>query len=306
MATTSLRVLATAALPAALVQELASSPFGSFTVESCAGVSQVPSRLVDTAFDALLIDLAASDAEGALIGALASDHALLLLAPSRDALAVFDWFERGVQDVLVAADLDGPALAQRLRAAIERKRHERETRKAYATDLGTGLPHQQQLIEHMSHLLALREREPAPMALLVLRIEGLATTQARLGLDAALALRRKIAVRLRAGLRASDVVASLGEDSFGVLLASILAPADASRVGAKLLAALHAPLQVSGNDVAVAAALGIAQFPQDGNQADALLRRAVGLAISAQAQGRTGHANFQEAGAQAPGAANDE
>ena len=36
-----------------------------------------------------------------------------------------------------------------------------DARKAYATDLETGLPHQQQLIEHMSHLLALREREPA-------------------------------------------------------------------------------------------------------------------------------------------------
>ena len=75
---------------------------------------------------------------------------------------------------------------------------ERAARKAYATDLQTGLPNRQQLIEHMSQLLALRGREPAPMALLVLRVEGFATTEARLGRESANVLRRKVAVRLEA------------------------------------------------------------------------------------------------------------
>ena len=105
-------------------------------------------------------------------------------------------------------------------------------------------------------------------------------------------------------VRASDVVASLGEDCFAVLLASILAPADAQRVGAKLLTALQVPLRVGGQDLAVAAALGVALFPGDGKQPDALLRRALGLAASAQAQGRAGLSNFVESGA-VPGAAND-
>ena len=51
------------------------------------------------------------------------------------------------QDVMLQDELDAPALPQRIRAAIERKRIECEARKAYATDLETGLPHQQQLIE---------------------------------------------------------------------------------------------------------------------------------------------------------------
>ena len=174
------------------------------------------------------------------------------------------------------------------------------------TSTATGLPHQQQLIEHMSHLLALREREPAPMAVLVLRIEGLATTQARLGLVAAHVLRRKVAVRLRAGVRASDVVAALGEASFAVLLGSILAPADADRVGAKLLSALLDPFTVTGEDLGVAVALGIGQYPQDGAQPDALLRRALGLAASAAAQGRAGLTSMSEAGGRLVQAANDD
>ena len=254
----------------------------------------------------MLLDLAAGPFKPTLIEALASDHAVLLVATRSSPAQLLEWFGRGVQDVLSATDLASPDLAPRLRAAIARKRHERETRKAYATDLATGLPHQQQLVEHMSHLLALREREPAPMALLVLRVEGLATTQARLGAEASNVLRRKLAVKLRAGVRASDVVASLSEDSFGVLLASILVPADAQRVGAKLMTALNVPVKITGQDVAVAAALGIAQYPQDGTEADALLRRAIGLAASTQAHGRAGLSNFQEAGGQSPSAANDD
>ena len=128
-----------------------------------------------------------------------------------------------------------PGVDRALRLAVERKRLDRAARKAYATDLSTGLPNHAQLLEHMTHLLALREREPAPMALLVLRIEGLSTAEAALGAEAANVLRRKVAVRLRAGLRASDVVAALGADSFAVLLAWIDTPADGQRVADKLI-----------------------------------------------------------------------
>ena len=305
MPTSRFKVLVAATVPEDVLSALAATPVGTFTVEPCADPSQLSTLLVGTPFDALIVDAQARGLSGAMIESLATDLATLVLVPTLTAAAMSDWFARGVQDVLAPGDLLGGTLALRLRAAIERKKHERETRKAYATDLETGLPHQQQLVEHMSHLMALREREPAPMALLVLRIEGLAKTQARLGVEAANVLRRKIGVRLRAGVRASDVVAALSDDSFGVLLASMLAPADAERVGAKLLMALNAPVKINGQDMAVATALGIAQYPLDGTQPEALLRRAIGLAASAQAHGRFGMSNAQGAGP-ARGAANDD
>jgi GGDEF domain-containing protein len=305
MPTRSFNILVSATAPEALVTALADSPVGAFTVVPCADAGQLSARMSETAFDALVLDVQASGLSVAMVESLATDLATLIVVPPLDADAAADWFGHGVQDLLVAADLTGAMLAPRLLAAIERKKYEREARKAYATDLETGLPHQQQLVEHMSHLMALRAREPAPMALLVLRIEGLAKTQARLGVEAANVLRRKIGVRLRAGVRASDVVAALNDDSFGVLLASMLAPADANRVGAKLLTALNVPVKIAGQDMAVATALGIAQYPQDGSQPDVLLRRAIGLAASAQAHGRFGMSDAQGAGL-ARGAANDD
>ena len=302
----TLCIVAHAPLPALALTALEASPFGPFAIRVCTTMPEAMMLSADGSTDALIVDLRGDAVPAQAIGLAALDTAVLVLAVDPTPAAVVAWLQCGVQEVLVASDLLDAALPQRVRAAIERKQHQREARHGYATDLGTGLPHQQQLIEHMSHLLALREREPSPMALLVLRIEGLATTEARLGREAANVLRRKVAVRLRAGVRASDVVASLGEDSFAVLLAAMLAASDAQHVGAKLLASLTTPFKVAGQDVALAVSLGIAQYPQDGRQPQALLTRAVGLAASGAAQGRAGFANFTESGGIGPAAANDD
>ena len=228
------------------------------------------------------------------------DAALVVLASPPDAGASIALVQRGAQDVIA----DAPSLPRAVRLALERKAAESLARKAYATDLMTGLPNQMQLLEHVNQLLALREREPAPMALLAVRIEGLSTTEARLGRESANVLRRKVAVRLRAGVRASDVVASLGGDAFALLLTAFHDPQDAQRVADKLAASLRRPFSLSGSDVAVAAAIGVARSPEDGRDAAGLLRRAQGLAVSMPAAGRVGFANRLERGTAA--AANDE
>ena len=313
-----LRVVTQIALPASAAVALEMSGLGPFAVVVGEGQDEWLAHIAEGGCDALiLIDHDAGDGAGRVDGigigdaldlatAAAADVAIVVVAAELDPVRVLDWLRRGAQDVLRRGELRAPSLPLRLRAAIERKRLQRLARTAYATDVDTGLPHQQQLIEHMSQLIALREREPAPMAVLALRIEGLATTEARLGRAAANVLRRKVAVRLRAGVRASDVVASLTDDHYAVLLGSILTPADAARVGAKLLKSLLEPFQVTGHDMALAVAIGIGQYPQDGLQPEPLLRRALGLAAASQAQGRAGFANFGEAGRADLGAANDE
>ncbi len=218
-------------------------------------------------------------------------------AEAVDDAAALNALAHGAQDVLTPDDWLSPrTVHRRLRSATVRHRLAREARHAYATDLATGLPHQQQLLEHMSHLLALREREPAPMALLVLRVEGLLTTEARLGATAAASLRRKLAVRLRSGLRASDVVASLGADSFAVLLAWIDAVADVDGVAAKLVQAVQRPFSIQGQPVALALSVGVARYPDDAKDGDALLHMAQTQAANLPGLGRAGFANHLERG----------
>ncbi|WP_157267724.1 GGDEF domain-containing protein [Azohydromonas aeria] len=296
------RLIVVAADPAGL----ADAGWGDFDIQSCADLDAAAAALQQAPVDALWITAPDAPAQQALLhwpalSAAVLDAALVAsLAQPADGLALL---RRGAQDLL---PLSAPPaeVARALRLGIERKRLEQAARSAWATDMATGLPNRAQLIEHVSHLLALREREPAPMALLAVRIEGFATVQARLGGESAHVLRRKVAVRLRAQLRASDVVASVGADGFAVLLAWIDAPGDARKVADKLAAALQRPFSLQGEAVAVGVALGISLSPEDGRDAEELLRRSLALAATAPALGRAGYANFSERGA-VP-AANDE
>ncbi|MBT9489601.1 MAG: diguanylate cyclase [Rubrivivax sp.] len=281
--------------------DLGLSAWGPFALRSCQTLDEAAAALRQGPMDAVL-RLSRTDAaldellHWPALTQVVMDAALVAVVPEPQPGAALKLLQRGAQDVLNAQGLATESLARTLRLAVERKRLEQAARKAYATDLATGLPNHAQLLEHMTHLLALREREPAPMALIVLRIEGLASTEAALGAESANVLRRKVAVRIRSGLRASDVVASLGADAFAVLLAWIDAAGDAPQVAAKLAQMVRQPFKVAGTDRAVAVSLGLAAYPEHGRDADALMRRAVGQAASVVAMGREGFANRVERG----------
>lgn len=303
--TSSFVVLCLGHVPA----DLSASAWGRFDVEPCADLDDLAVKLGERRVDAVIATVADADGARALLHWPALSPAVL------DTAVVVCWSQatpdlalqllmRGVQDVLPCAPADGDAVARVLRAAIERKTLERAARRAYATDLATGLPNHAQLLEHMTHLLALREREPAPMALIVLRIEGLATVAAGLGVEAANVLRRKAAVRLRSGLRASDVVAAIGSDTFAVLLAWIDEAEAGRRVADKLSHALQQPFTVAGTSASLAVSVGVADYPEHGRDADTLLRRAASQASGLASMGREGFANRVERGPVA--AANDE
>lgn len=291
-----------------LPQGLAGFAWGPFEIDVCSDLEAARERLAAHRFDGLLLVLPLPDDAWRLLSwtalSQATQAAALVVATDRpDAALAAALLERGVQDVVALAEASTEALARALHLALLRKRIEHEARGAHVTDLATGLPNRAQLLEHMDHLLALREREPAPMAVLLVRVEGLATAQASLGTAAAGALRRKLAVRLRASLRASDVVASVGADAFAALLAWIDAPEAAERVAAKLTLALTVPLQIGTRQAAVAVSIGIAHYPAHGRQARALLEQAFAQAAGGVALGRAGFANFAERGVAA--AAND-
>lgn len=273
--------------------DLSTSAYGPFVVHGVSSADELATALNAQAYDAVVMhqddpDRLAALASWPVLARAVLDAAVLVVAPEPATADALRLVGLGVQDVLPRHEAHGAALARAVRLAVERKRLEQAARKAYATDLATGLPNHAQLMEHMSHLLALREREPAAMALLALRIQGLEVTESRLGTEAANVLRRKVAVRLRSGLRASDVVASVGVDSFAVLLAWIDDGADGPRVAAKLAQSLQRPFTVAGQEVAVAVSVGVAQYPIHGKEADGLLRQALSQAGDSPVVGRSG------------------
>jgi diguanylate cyclase (GGDEF)-like protein len=263
--------------------DLVTSAFGPFVIQTCASLPEVDSNLNLHPFDALLVDLSGPVNLDKLTHWAGLPRAVLesaVLVVGREPLPsdCLKLLQLGVRDVLSARETNSESLGRSLRLVIERKRLDDSARRAYSIDLTTGLPNHHQLLEHMTHLLALREREPAPMALIVLQLDGFRNVEASLGTEAANVLRRKAAVRLRASLRASDVVASLGRDMFAVLLAWMDTEDDAERVARKLLLSASGPFSVAGQAVPVGARFGMSQYPAHGKDAQSLMRRAVSQA----------------------------
>src|SRR5207247_9666410 len=87
-------------------------------------------------------------------------------------------------------------------------------------------------------------------------------------------LLRQVAGRLREELRISDTVARLGGDEFAMILPGVGDQEGAAHAASKLITALEAPFEVAGERLHVAASIGIALFPDQGEDIDTLLRRA--------------------------------
>lgn len=271
--------------------DLITSAFGPFVVHHCAELAEAERSFQSQACDVLMVDLTAVGgadrfAQWPGLSRAVLDTALVVVAPEPTVADCSRLIGLGVREVLSTADVSGGSLGRFLRLAFERRQLDEAARRAYTIDLSTGLPNHHQLLEHMHHLLALREREPAHMALIVLQLDGLRGVEAALGAEAAQVVRRKAAVRLRASLRASDVVASLGRDTFAVLLAWMDAGDDADRVARKLLASVGQPLSVAGQAMPLGARVGVAQYPVHGKDARELLERA---SSQASGQGMTRH-----------------
>ena len=278
-----------------------------FASETSRGWAEAIERLAgDERFDVVVVDGERAPALATDVAAVVARAALVVVVVEPDGEHATAWLRQGADDVVGRDELLGAAAARRLRFAVERRRRRDLDGNAYATDPATGLPHRQQLVEHLSQLLALREREPAPMAVLAVRVEGLGWRGGGAEAAEVATLRRKIAVRLRAGVRASDVVAAIDDDAFAVLLGSIVAAADAERVAAKLVASLLAPFSVAAIDRHVAVAFGIARYPHDGQEAERLLRRALALAAAAPAAAHAGPAATLDGAGGERAAANDD
>jgi diguanylate cyclase (GGDEF)-like protein len=106
------------------------------------------------------------------------------------------------------------------------------------------------------------------------------------------ALLRSVTARLQAAVRASDTVSRHGGDEFVVLVFQIQQSADAGLVADKLIAALAAPHEIGGHVLHVTASVGISVYPDDGEEAEALISAADAAMYAAKTNGRPNTSEF--------------
>ncbi|MEK7436917.1 MAG: diguanylate cyclase [Pseudomonadota bacterium] len=169
----------------------------------------------------------------------------------------------------------------------EHKLAEERIQRVAHHDSLTGLPNRLLFNDRLNQAIRLAKRDSRRFALLFLDLDKFKPVNDTLGHGAGDALLQSVAERIRHQVRESDTVARVGGDEFTVILPDIARREEAATVAGKIIAALGAPFQLGAwwPDVEIGTSIGIALYPADGGDADALVKAADAAMYSAKQAG---------------------
>lgn len=170
-------------------------------------------------------------------------------------------------------------------AAIERKQSETRLQYLAQHDQLTGLPNRELFHDRLLTALARARRDEQRLAVLYLDLDQFKPVNDSHGHDIGDLLLHEVAVRISQCVRESDTVGRIGGDEFVVLLNDIGLPEHAAAVAAKIHAAFEQPFALTGCLVQVSASIGIAIYPDHGEDDKQLLRHADDAMYGAKRQG---------------------
>lgn len=150
----------------------------------------------------------------------------------------------------------------------------------------TGLPNRPNFVEHLSEAIFRGQRNPGLTALLYIDLDRFKTINDTLGHDYGDELIKQVASRIHQTIRETDLVARLGGDEFTVLLTNMNDAIRASIIAKAILGRLSEPYSVYGHEIYSSASIGITVCPNDGEDANTLLKNADMAMYAAKDQGR--------------------
>ncbi|MDP2433443.1 MAG: EAL domain-containing protein [Pseudomonadota bacterium] len=171
------------------------------------------------------------------------------------------------------------------------KRSEAELERLAHYDPLTGLPNRILMHAQLNHALDRAGRHKERVAVMVLDLDGFKTVNDSLGHPAGDLLLQTIAGRLQQLLRREDTVARMGGDEFAVIVEAIGNP---GLIAEKIIRAVAEPVELDGHSALVTASVGIALFPDDGNDTTSLLQ-AADMAMYASKQAGRNTSRFHHA-----------
>jgi diguanylate cyclase (GGDEF)-like protein/PAS domain S-box-containing protein len=166
---------------------------------------------------------------------------------------------------------------------------------AYSDSL-TGLPNRLLLRDRLEHAIAAAQRNRTLVGVLFFDLDHFKPINDSYGHHVGDLLLREIAERARSCVREIDTVSRLGGDEFVVVLPELREALDAAAVARKILTALAEAYRIDGHQLSITQTLGISIYPQDGPDADTLLRNADSAMYHAKESGKNRFLFFNAAG----------
>jgi diguanylate cyclase (GGDEF)-like protein/PAS domain S-box-containing protein len=178
------------------------------------------------------------------------------VAVVRDAQGRPEYFVTSVQDVTEA------------KRAQEKLEHQANH------DALSGLPNRTLFYDRLTQALTAAPRNNAILAVLTVGIDRFKAVNDTLGYHLGDQLLQEAARRLGQTVRAGDTVARLGGDEFAIVLGDLSKTENAGHVAQKIVQTMAEPFALQGSEVYATASIGIALYPEDGKEGDALLMNA--------------------------------
>jgi diguanylate cyclase (GGDEF)-like protein len=172
------------------------------------------------------------------------------------------------------------------RDAGERYATEAHLRHLATHDALTGLPNRVLLADRIAMIAAQARRNGQAFSVATLGIDGFKKVNDVLGHTVGDALLNIAAARLKRALRDSDTLARVGGDQFIIVLTGTSTEAEIKLVCGRLISTLQSPIEIEGHTIYVGASIGVAVYPDHGEDDVALLARADTAMYRAKETGR--------------------
>ena len=150
----------------------------------------------------------------------------------------------------------------------------------------TNLPNRYNFMQQLENALALNDRRENMVGLLYLDLDRFKNVNDALGHDIGDELLTKVAQRLKKNLRVTDTVARLGGDEFTILLQDLNDDIRPIIIAENIIAELERPFHIQGHEIYTGTSIGITLAPEDGDDANTLLKHADLAMYKAKEQGR--------------------
>jgi diguanylate cyclase (GGDEF)-like protein/PAS domain S-box-containing protein len=172
-----------------------------------------------------------------------------------------------------------------IRDATERIRLEKDLKHRALHDPLTGLANRALFFDRLHQAMLGSKRDRRPVAVVMLDLDGFKTVNDAFGHVAGDHVLKKVSAQLQAGVRSTDTVARIGGDEFAWILPSVGGLQAALRKVRMLLRSVARDYSADRKRVEVGVSAGIAFFPIDGRNVDALMRHADLALYTAKRQG---------------------
>ncbi|WP_250655549.1 EAL domain-containing protein [Alkalimarinus coralli] len=183
-------------------------------------------------------------------------------------------FQSGGADYICKSTLTHSLLERAIRNVTLRRAVEKQQDTKSHIDTLTGVVNRRVFLDRLHQSVLRADRHEEVLGLVLFNVDDFSRVNDRFGYRVGDQLIKRVASRLRQGLRKSDSLARIGGDEFAIILENMDNALDVNHVTAKLLAQFEAPFDIEHHQLVVTLSAGVASFPEAGPDSESILKNA--------------------------------